>query len=310
MRHIKHIQKIVLFSFLFFILSTTLHAQEKWNGKEPKVVLITGTASGIGKATAKYLIEKGHIVYGGDIQFEKNKYLDTIGGHSINMDVTDTNMVKAGVNRIIKEQGRIDVLFNNAGWGLYAPVEETTEADIRYQFEVNVFGVANVTRAVLPYMREQRSGRILVTSSMGGKIYMPLGAWYHSTKHAIEGWSDCLRLELKEFNIDVVIIEPGAIATNFGNVTTSYMMKYMENSKYTHLTEPFGRMMETTTNDPEAIAKMSSDPIVIAEVVEKAIRVKKPKTRYVKGRMAGFLIWYRNTFGDRAFDRLMLRMVR
>ena len=113
--------------------TNAIQAQE--NG--PKVVLITGTASGIGKATAEYLIEQGHIVYGGDIQFEKNRYLDSIGGHSVDMDVTKVDMVQAGVARIIEEQGRIDVLVNNAGFGLYAPVEETTDEDARYQFEVN-----------------------------------------------------------------------------------------------------------------------------------------------------------------------------
>ena len=273
---------------------------------EQKVVLITGTASGIGKATAELLIKEGHIVYGGDIQVEKNQYLKELGAHPLHIDVTDTNMVKSGVEKIIKEQGRIDVLFNNAGWGLYAPVEETIEEDLRYQFEVNVFGVANVARAVIPYMRKQKSGTILMTSSMGGKIYMPLGAWYHATKHAVEGWSDCLRLELKEFNINVVIIEPGAINTNFGNVTTSYMQKYIEGSAYGHMIDPFVNMMQDMT--PEQMERMGSDPIVIAEVVNKAINKKKPKTRYKKGRMSGLLIWYRNWFGDKAYDRLMLRM--
>ena len=294
---------------LLFTINISM-AQEKWNGKEPKVVLITGTASGIGKATAEHLIEKGHIVYGGDIQFEKNKYLDAIGGHSIDMDVTDTAMVNAGVRRIIEEQGRIDVLYNNAGWGLYAPVEEAKEEDLRYQMEVNLFGVDNVTKAVLPHMREQKSGRILVTSSMGGKIYMPLGAWYHASKHAIEGYFDCLRLEVKHFNIDVVIIEPGAINTNFGNVTSGYLNKYVEDTEYGHMVDPYVDMMKQMTEDPKMIERMSSEPIVIAEVVEKAIRKKNPKTRYVKGKMGKFMIFYRNTFGDKAFDRLMLRMFR
>ena len=141
---------------------------------------------------------------------------------------------------------------------------------------------------------------------MGGKIYMPLGAWYHATKHAIEGWSDCLRLELKEFNIDVVIIEPGAINTNFGNVTTEYMQKYIEGTEYNHMIDGFVNMMNDMT--PEQLERMGSDPIVIAKVVNKAINAKKPKTRYVEGQMAGFLIWYRNWFGDRAFDRMMMRM--
>lgn len=275
---------------------------------EKKVILITGTASGIGKATAELLIKEGHIVYGGDIQKEKNLYLDSIGGHSIHMDVTDTNMVKAGVARIIQEQGKIDVLYNNAGWGLYAPVEEAKEEDIRYQMEVNLFGVSNVTKAVLPHMREKRSGTILMTSSMGGKIYMPLGAWYHASKHAIEGWSDCLRLELKEFNIDVVIIEPGAINTNFGNVTSSYLEKYADSTAYGHMIDPYMSMMKEMTEDPKVIERMSSEPIVIAKVVSKAINAKRPKTRYTKGKMAKFMIWFRNFFGDKAFDRLMLRM--
>ncbi len=278
--------------------------------EEPKVILITGTASGIGKATAEHLIEKGHIVYGGDIQFQKNKYLDSIGGHSIDMDVTDTAMVNAGVERIIREHGRIDVLYNNAGWGLYAPVEEAREGDLRHQMEVNLFGVNNVTRADLPHMRKQESGRILVTSSMGGKIYMPLGAWYHASKHAIEGYFDCLRLELKHFNIDVVIIEPGAINTNFGNVTSGYLEKYVDNTAYGHMVTPYVEMMKQITEDPEMIERMPSEPIVIAEAVEKAIRKRKPKTRYVKGKMGKLLIFYRNTFGDRAFDRLILRMFR
>jgi NAD(P)-dependent dehydrogenase (short-subunit alcohol dehydrogenase family) len=276
--------------------------------EEQKVVLITGTASGIGKATAEYLIEKGHIVYGGDIQFEKNRYLDGIGGHSIDMDVTDLDMVKAGVDRVIAEQGRIDVLVNNAGFGLYAPVEETTEEDMRYQFEVNVFGVANVTRAVLPYMRPARSGKIINISSMGGKIYMPLGAWYHATKHAIEGWSDCLRLELKEFDIDVVIIEPGLINTNFGRVTADYMQKYVEETAYGHFIDPFVAMAQAM-EDPEAAAEMGADPIIIAKVIDEAIDAEKPKTRYVKGPMAGMAIRYRAIFGDRAFDDLILQMV-
>ena len=212
------------------------------------------------------------------------------------MDVTDTSMVNAGVRRIFEEQGRIDVLYNNAGWGLYAPAEESLEEDYRYQMEVNLFGVHNVTKAVLPYMREQQYGRILVTSSMGGKIYMPLGAWYHASKHAIEGYFDCLRLELKHFNIDVVNIEPGAINTNFGNVTSGYLEKYVDNSAYSHMTEAYQDMMKQMTEDPKMIERMSSEPVVIAKVVEKAIRKKKPKTRYVKGKMGKFMILLQKYF--------------
>lgn len=291
MKNYKFLAALVLSLFIFG--TNEVSAQES----QPKVILITGTASGIGKATAEHLISQGHIVYGGDIQFEKNKYLDKIGGHSLDMDVTKLDMIQAGIDKIIEEQGRIDVLVNNAGFGLYAPVEETTDEDMRYQFEVNFFGVANVTKTVLPHMRSKRSGTIINISSMGGKIYMPLGAWYHATKHAIEGWSDCLRLELKDFNIDVVIIEPGAINTNFGNVMAGYMEKYIDSSEYNHMLDPYLHMMENL--DPST---MAAEPIIIAKVIDKAINAKTPKTRYVKGPMANTAIWYRNTFGDRAFD--------
>jgi NAD(P)-dependent dehydrogenase (short-subunit alcohol dehydrogenase family) len=301
-------KKLITAFIAFTILlgfNTNSYAKKEF---EPKVIFVTGTASGIGKATAEYLINEGHIVYGGDIQFEKNKYLDKIGGHSLDMDVTKVDMINAGVEKIIKEQGRIDVLVNNAGFGLYAPMEETTDEDRRYQFEVNFFGVANVTTAVLPHMRKQKSGTIINISSIGGKIYMPLGSWYHATKHAIEGWSDCLRLEVKEFGIKVVIIEPGAINTNFGVVTAGYMENYMEGSAYSHMLDPYAAMMEEMTNDPKAIERMSSEPIVIAEVINKAINKKKPKTRYRKGKMSKTLIRYRNWFGDKAYDNLMMRM--
>lgn len=127
--------------------------------------------------------------------------LAELGGHVLQMDVTNEADIERVVQQVIKEQGRIDVLWNNAGYGLYGPVEELSMEQVQRQFEVNVYGVARLTQKVLPYMRKQRDGLFINTSSMGGKIYTPLGAWYHATKHAIEGYSDCLRLELKAFNI-------------------------------------------------------------------------------------------------------------
>lgn len=292
--------KIITFLSVI-VLITGLVESANAKSKDKKVVLITGTASGIGKATAEHLIKQGHVVYGGDIQYEKNKYLDQIGGHSLEMDVTNVEQVQSAVAKVIKEQGRIDVLVNNAGYGLYGPVEEVTLDDARDQFEVNLFGLASVTQTVLPHMRKQKSGRIINISSMGGKIYTPLGAWYHATKHAVEGWSDCLRLEVKEFGIDVVLIEPGMINTNFGNVTGTYIQKYAKGTAYNHMFEPFFKMAE----NPNSI-KMS-EPIVIAELIDKVIAKRKPKTRYVKGKMAKSAIFFRNTFGDRAYDRMILK---
>lgn len=272
---------------------------------EQQVVLITGTASGIGEATAKYLIEKGHIVYGGDIQFEKNKWLDAAGGHSLNMDVTNVEMVQAGVQKVIAEQGRIDVLFNNAGYGLYGPIEEVTMEDVHQQFEVNVFGYANLVKAVLPHMREQGDGLVINNTSMGGKIWLGgLGGWYHATKHALEGWSDVLRFEVKKFGIDVVIVEPGAINTNFIGPVSGYLKKYREGTAYNHLFTPFDEMQA----NPDNSALSGSDPIVIAEAVNEAMNAKRPKIRYTRGAMANELIIVRDIFGDRIFDGLMNSM--
>ena len=134
------------------------------------------------------------------------------------MDVTDHKQVQDVINKIIKDEGRIDVLVNNAGYAIWGAVEDVSYEDAKRQFEVNLFGLAEVTKAVLPIMRVKKRGKIINITSIGGKIYSPLGAWYHATKHALEGWSDCLRLEVEEFGIDVVIIEPGAIRTEFGEV--------------------------------------------------------------------------------------------
>lgn len=271
---------------------------------EQQVVLITGTASGIGEATAKHLIEKGHIVYGGDIQFEKNKWLDEAGGHSLDMDVTDVDMVKAGVQKVIDEQGHIDVLFNNAGYGLYGPIEEVTMEDVQDQFDVNVFGYAHLVKEVLPHMRAQGDGLIINNTSMGGKITLgPLGGWYHATKHALEGWSDVLRFEVRKFGIDVVIIEPGAINTNFGIPVLGFLEKYRQGTAYEHLFVPFEAMQA----DEDAFAT-GADPIVIAEVVDEAMNAKRPKIRYTRGPLANELIMFRDIFGDRAFDFLMMQM--
>ena len=178
---------------------------------QSQIILITGASSGMGKETALRLIAEGHIVYGAARRVEKMLDLVEAGGHVLLMDVTDQAQVQAGIDRIIAEQGRIDVLVNNAGYGSYGSVEETPIDDARRQFDVNLFGLARLTQLVIPHMRERQSGKIINISSVGGKIYTPLGAWYHATKHALEGWSDCLRLELKPFGIDVVIVEPGLI---------------------------------------------------------------------------------------------------
>jgi len=284
-------KKIILITLLFGIILS----QDK-----QKVVLITGTALGIGKSTAEYLIDKGHIVYGGDILIEENLYLNDIGGTALEMDVTNQNHIDNAVKKIISEEGRIDVLVNNAGLGVYGAIEDVSMEDIYYQYDVNLFGLARVTKAVLPYMREKESGTIINISSVLGETYGPLAGWYLSTKHALEGWSDALRVELKKFDIDVVIVQPGAINTNFSNVTKTYIDKYRENSPYQHL---YGEPITDTGNE---ILSNQSDPIVIAKVINKAIDARNPKTRYAAGAYSRIGIFLRKIMTDKMFDRFIL----
>ncbi|MDX1478868.1 MAG: oxidoreductase [Saprospiraceae bacterium] len=270
-----------------------------------QVILITGASSGIGKATALQLLRERHIVYGAARRLEQMAELEEAGGHALEMDITDTAQITAAVEQIIREQGRIDVLINNAGFAVYGAVEDVPLQDARKQFDVNLFGMAEVTRAVLPQMREQQDGRIINVSSMGGKIYTPLGAWYHASKHAVEGWSDCLRLELKAFNIKVIVIEPGLIATNFGDVMTGPMMRYSGEGPYAKWATAVAQTTEATYEKKGA----SSPPGVVAKTIQKAIAAPKPKTRYVTGKMARQLLLVRKFLGDRIFDKIITSQI-
>jgi short-subunit dehydrogenase len=222
------------------------------------------------------------------------------------MDVTDEKQVQQGIKQVIKEQRRIDVLVNNAGYGLYGAVEDLSIDDAKRQFDVNIFGLARITKAVLPHMRSQNSGKIINISSMGGKIYTPLGAWYHATKHALEGWSDCLRIELKQFDIDVIIVEPGAIATEFGDVLYEPLLRNSGSGPYKKMAEAMAR----ATKDSYEKKGAASPPSVIAKVISKAIASGHPKTRYVAGKMARPMMLIRKYLGDRIFDKALLSQIK
>jgi short-subunit dehydrogenase len=268
-----------------------------------KVILITGASSGMGKVTAEELIKDGHTVYCAARSVEKMKDLEQLGGKIIKMDVSDETSLEPGINQIISAEGRIDVLWNNAGFGLYGPVEEVPIEKAKYQFDVNIFGLARITQLVLPHMRKQQAGLIINTSSMGGKIYTPLGAWYHATKHALEGWSDCLRLELKEFGIDVVVLEPGLIETGFAaGVDHHFSKKSVEGA--------YQKIVQALLNAASNGSMKGSPPMVIAKTVKKIINAKKPKTRYMVGKMAKPLVKIRNMFGDKIYDKVIMSQVK
>lgn len=270
-----------------------------------QVVLITGASSGMGKETAKALIKEGYTVYAAARRVEKMEDLKKLGGIPLKMDITKEEDVVAAVEQIKQNHGGVDILINNAGFGMYGAVEDTTIDDARYQFDVNFFGLARLTQLVLPYMRQKRAGKIINISSIGGKIYTPLGAWYHATKHALEGWSDCLRRELRPFNIDVVIVEPGVIQTEFDNVLVGPLMKRSGNGAYAELAQAVASANERTYGNGGG-----SDPSVITNVILTAIESDRPKTRYVAGQMARPLLFARKYLGDRLFDRAIMSQVR
>ena len=271
-----------------------------------KVALVTGASSGMGKDFAKALLKEGMVVYTAARRVEKMDDLKELGAIPLKMDVTNEEQVKTVVETIEKDHGGVDVLLNNAGFGLYGAVEDVSIDDARYQFEVNLFGMARLTQLVLPSMRKKGAGTIINTSSMGGKIYTPLGAWYHATKHAVEGWSDCLRIELQQFGIDVVVIEPGIIKTEFGTVLLDPLVERSKGGAYENMVNK----MVSGTKKAYEDGSMGSDPKVITDLIIKAVRAKKPKTRYMAGQYAKMMVFVRKWFGDRAFDKMVMSMVK
>ena len=270
-----------------------------------KTVLITGASSGIGKDTAKQLVANGYTVYAAARRVEKMADLKDLGCVPLRMDITNDDDIAAVVERIRQENGGVDILINNAGFGTQGSIEETTLEDARYQFDVNLFGLARLTQLVLPYMRENRFGKIINISSVGGKIYVPLGGWYHATKHALEGWSDCLRTEVKQFGIDVVIVEPGAIGTEFNDVFIGPMLERSGDGPYqdmAHGLANYAAEMEQRKNG-------SSPPSVIADTITKALQARRPKTRYAAGKLAKPILFARRWTSDRMFDRLIGSML-
>ena len=270
-----------------------------------KVVLITGASSGIGREAAILLGEQGHTTYAGARRADRLAELADHGVIPVQMDVTSVDDNERVVDQVIESEGRIDVLINNAGCGLYGPVEQIPLDDARYQFEVNLFGLAQLTQLVLPHMRAAGSGRIVNISSMVGRIYTPMGAWYIATKHALEGWSDCLRYETAPFGIQVVLVQPGSIHTEFASLTANQLNEFPADSPYrAHID-----MLRKRVNDSGA-ADRPIGAREVAEVYVEAATARRPRRRYATGARARPWMFTRKWFGDRAFEYLLHRSVR
>ncbi|MCL6333822.1 oxidoreductase [Pectobacterium carotovorum subsp. carotovorum] len=265
-----------------------------------KVILVTGASSGIGEATALRLKASGHTVYAAARRIERMQKLAEADIRVLPLDVTDSVSVQTVVDTIIAECGRIDVVVNNAGYGSYGAVEEVSPEEGRAQFDVNVFGAVRLTQLVLPHMRAQRSGTVMNITSMGGKIYTPLGAWYHGTKFALEAISDCLRLEVEPFGIDVVVIEPGGIKTEWADIAAAKLLDVSGHGAYAKQAEAMADSMVG-----ESSRKRQSSPQVIADTIAQAVNARRPKTRYAVGFGAKPMICIRRLLSDRLFDRFM-----
>ena len=270
-----------------------------------KVILITGASSGIGKDTALNLIKEGHIVYGAARRISKMKDIVEAGGYSIKMDILNNEDVDKAIDQVIKEQNRIDVLVNNAGYGLWGAVETISIDEAKRQFDVNIFGLAYLTKKVIPIMRNQKSGKIINMSSMGGKVYTPFGAWYHATKYALEGWSDCLRIELKSFGIDVILIEPGVIKTEFQDVMMDSTVERSIGTPY----EKKLKALEKATQEMYARG-IGSPPSVITKLIIKAINSPNPKRRYVGGLFAKPMLFIKKWFGDKMYEKAIMSQIK
>ena len=249
--------------------------------KTEKVILITGASSGIGFDAAQTLARQGHRVYAAARRVELMEPLKTDGVKVLRMDVTDESSMQQGVEAVIQAEGRIDVLVNNAGYGFFGAIETVPLEEARRQLEVNVFGLARLTQLVLPYMRKQGSGRIVNTSSIAGKMVFYMGGWYNVTKYSVEAFSDALRMEMKPFGIDVVMIEPGAIKTDWGIIAARHLKESSEGTAYETAGTQWANNMDWFYK-----TNMLSKPSAITKAISRAVNSRRPKARYCRGRFS------------------------
>lgn len=270
---------------------------------EKKTVLITGASSGIGKATAIYLAQNGYNVYATARRIERMQELKNYGIKPLSLDVSKEEELSGCVEQILGETGRIDVLINNAGSGYYGALEDMPMSDAKYQMEVNLFAAARLIQLVLPTMRANGYGKIVNISSVGGKVTLPMGVWYHASKFALEGLSDALRKEVKPFGVDVIVIEPGGTKSEMTGLGTVYLNRVSGSTAYAKLAAGVSKMYAATE-------KKASDPIVIAKLIKKGIEAKCPKTRYVGASGAKLMLFLRTMLSDRMFDKMVMSQMK
>ena len=264
-----------------------------------KVILITGASSGIGFDAAEAFARQGHRVYAAARRVERMEPLKALGVIPLRMDVTDEASLEAGVRSVLEAEGRIDALVNNAGYGYFGAIENVPLEEARRQLEVNVFGLARLCQLVLPSMREQGSGRIVNISSVAGKAVLYFGGWYHVSKFSVEALSDALRMELKPFGIDVSMIEPGGIKTNWGIIAADHLAESSKGTPY----EAEG-LREAETMRKAYSMRLLSKPSVVTRAISKAVNSRRPRARYRVGFGAGTLLFLHAILPTRWWDAL------
>jgi len=268
-----------------------------------KAALITGCSSGIGRATALELVAGGWKVYATARRPETLAELAERGCETLALDVTDEASMRAAVDAVSAAEGAVGVLVNNAGYSQSGAVETVPIDEARRQFETNVFGLLRMCQLVLPGMRAQRWGKIVNLSSMGGRLTFPGGGLYHATKYAVEAISDAMRFEVRGFGVDVIIIEPGLIVTNFGEVAAGSVQSAGADDAYGDFNRDVARLTEQAYTGP--MARLGSGPEAVAKTIARAISARRPRARYPVTASAHLLINQRRLVPDRVWDLMM-----
>ena len=270
-----------------------------------RAVLITGCSTGIGRATAQHLAARGWTVYATARRLEAIAELESAGCRTLPLDVGDEASMQAAVDAVTEAEGAVGVLVNNAGYSQSGAVEEVAPERVRAQFETNVFGLLRMSQLVLPGMRAQRWGKVVNIGSMGGRFTFPGGGIYHATKYAVEALSDAMRFEVKGFGVDVVLIEPGIIRTQFAETAVAGLPEGQgSDGPYAE----FNATVAKATRDvyeKGPMAKLGGGPEAVAQVVERAISARRPKARYPVTASARLLITQSGLMPDRAWDAML-----
>ncbi|TDQ23766.1 SDR family oxidoreductase [Tenacibaculum caenipelagi] len=259
-----------------------------------KIVFITGASSGIGKSIATYLHEKGYTVYGTSRKPDKIN----VPFNMVALDVTNEVSIENAVAEVIAKEGKIDVLINNAGKGITGPIEDTPTVEMRENFNTNFFGVIDVVKAVLPYMRKQQSGTIINTTSIAGYMGLPFRGIYSASKGALELVTEALSMEVKSFGVKVVNVAPGDFATNIA--AGRYHTPVFEDSAYKEKYAENLALMNDHVNS-------GADPILMAKAIHHIIENKSPKVHYkVGGFMEKFSIVLKRILPDKVYEKLLM----